>query len=72
MTIADNMKASAITNFLRECTELESDPRFEGREGLIPHAAATSLIVEASERLAQRTEIECKKEIYMALGKDAP
>lgn len=72
MTIADNLKRSAPGDFLRAYDELAADQRFTGRESLLPYAALAQVLVCTTERLALRTEIECKHEIYHALGKTPP
>lgn len=72
MTIADNLKKLAPDKFLRAYEELATDERFAGREELLPYAALAQVLVHTTERLTQRTEIECKKEIYIALGKPIP
>lgn len=66
---------SGVKRFIRAYNELKDDPALLDREDggeLIPFAALSSVIVYAMEQLSQRTEIECKKEIYYALGKTPP
>lgn len=72
MTIGDNLKRLAPDAFLKAYDELSKDQRFVDREELIPYAALAQVLVYKTERLALRTEIECKKEIYHALGKQPP
>lgn len=73
MTIANNLKRSAPGDFLRAYDELTNDERFADRESLLPYAALAQVLVNTTERLALRTEIECKHEIYHdALGKQPP
>lgn len=72
MAIADNLKRSAPDDFLRAYDDLTGDPRFADRESLLPYAALAQVLVYRTEQLALRTEIECKHEIYHALGKTPP
>jgi hypothetical protein len=72
MTIADNLKRSAPKDFFEAYDELAKDERFAGRESLLPFAALAQVLVYATEKLALRTEIECKHEIYKSQGKTPP
>ena len=72
MEMAENVGRSAVGQFIRVYEELKDDSRFQDSPELIPFAAAMRVVVESTERLSHRTEIECKKEIYYALGKPVP
>lgn len=69
MAIADNLKGTAPKEFLDACEKVANDPKFRDHQDLIPWAALAQILVYRVERLALRTEVECKTEIYLALGK---
>lgn len=72
MGIADNLKRSAPNDFLEAYERLSAAPEFAQHQELIPYAALAQVLVYQVERLAMRTEVECKKEIYHAMGKTPP